>query len=871
MKLFARVSVNVSSPSKSLGSRLLSRIQVVGIRLLGHASRAWPFIVLAIVLSLSWGALKQIRPHEFRTALHAINRTWLLVATGVTLANIAVMGLYDVIAFRHTRASWAERWRYGAVAFAWSNFLTLGPLAGPAIRFSLYRPVVEQLSELQDGVISVAIAFTAGLIGWTLAVMVAARTGTGPIVASLLAFILALGGVLIGRAIAIRTARFATPAYNRSAPAPLLAFVGWLDWLLAVLAFTACVRASGADPWTASVAKSFFLGQVVGLASFVPGGFGSSDLYWIAHLELARSPAAAALVAYRLVYYVIPWAAASLVLLACLTKRTPRRLEVAHRVMAGLVGGAGVLIILSGASPALHARMALLRQFIPLTLVAAGQVAAAFAGLVLLVLARGLARGYRAAFRATLSLLALASLAALLKGLDWEEAVVLAAVAAAAWSQGGLFDRRCRGDWLKGRDVALAFGALALFVTFGTISHRLSPVALERWMSIGHRFQATTFIRTAASMALAVAAGALYVLMRTPVGFRRLSDEHMTMALSMLARYGSGTNPLMVATGDKAVFFDGQRGFCLYRTIGPYLVVFSDPVVRSPAERNAFLDELFTFCAEIDRRPVLYQMSLDWLPALHDHGYDFFKLGEEAHVGLDRVTLDGHAGKMHRQVLARAKRDGVRFRILTPEQTAHRMAELKEISDDWLAAKGVVERQFSIGFFDEDYLRRYPCAIVEEAQERGRILAFANLLEGPDGEELSVDLMRYRTGGPSVMDFMIVSLLLNGKSSGYARFNLGVAPLAWVGEQQGAHLRERVVHFLFQRGERWYNFRGLRSFKQKFDPQWVPRYMAYQHGWEWPMAIAYVSALTAGGWSSVLLPGQRVKRTVRTPGQIVEA
>jgi phosphatidylglycerol lysyltransferase len=515
--------------------------------------------------------------------------------------------------------------------------------------------------------------------------------------------------------------------------------------------------------------------------------------------------------------------------------------------------------------------MALLRQFIPLALVQAGQVTAAFAGLVLLVLARGLARGYRAAFRATLGLLALASLAALLKGLDWEESVVLALVAVAAWTQGGLFHRRSRGDWLEGRDVALACGAFALFVIVGTVSHRLSAVTFDRWMSIGYRFQATGFVRTAASMALAVVAGALYVLMRTPVGFRRLSDEHMTMALSMVARHGSGTNPLMVATGDKAVFFDGQRGFCLYRTIGPYLVVFSDPVVRCPADRNAFLDELFAFCAELDRRPVLYQMSLNWLPALHDHGYDFFKLGEEAHVHLDGVTLDGHAGKMYRQVLARGKRDGVRFRILTPGQTAHRMAELKEISDEWLAAKGVVERQFSIGFFDEDYLRRYPCAIVEEAKEGGRILAFANLLEGPDRQELSVDLMRYRSGGPSVMDFLIVSLLLNGKSSEYARFNLGMAPLAWVGEQRGAHMRERVVRFLFQRGEQWYNFRGLRFFKEKFDPQWVPRYMAYQHSWEWPMAITYVGALTAGGWSSVLLPAQRAKRIVSTPVPVIEA
>ena len=56
---------------------------------------------------------------------------------------------------------------------------------------------------------------------------------------------------------------------------------------------------------------------------------------------------------------------------------------------------------------------------------------------------------------------------------------------------------------------------------------------------------------------------------------------------------------MTVANGDKSVFFDDNRGFCLYRTIGPYLVVFSDPVVRSAADRMAFLDALFTMAGEL--------------------------------------------------------------------------------------------------------------------------------------------------------------------------------------------------------------------------------------------------------------------------------
>jgi phosphatidylglycerol lysyltransferase len=307
----------------------------------------------------------------------------------------------------------------------------------------------------------------------------------------------------------------------------------------------------------------------------------------------------------------------------------------------------------------------------------------------------------------------------------------------------------------------------------------------------------------------------------------------------------------MVAVGDKAVFFDGDRGFCLYRTIGPYLVVFSDPVVRSLGERAAFLDALFTFAGELDRRPAFYQMSLDWIPVLHDRGYDFFKLGEEAHVKLADVTLEGHAGKMYRQILRRAERDGLRFRILSAQEVARYLPGLRAISCDWLESKDLAERQFSIGYFDDEYMQRFPCAVVEQTGEHGRVMGFANLLEAPDRGELSVDLMRYLSDGPSVMDFLIVSLLLHGKAEGYREFNLGMAPLSSVGAQRGAHARERLARLLFQRGEQWYNFQGLRFYKDKFNPEWVPRYMAYQDAWEWPVAIAYVSALIAGGWASI--------------------
>jgi len=840
----------------SLRDTLRRRTEQASTWLVARAGRAWGLLVIAVVLALTWQALRGIHVHEVRVLLRSLDGRWLVAAGGITLANVAIMGLYDVIAFSRTRTTAAERWRFGAVAFCWSNFLTLGPLAGPAIRLWLYRGTVERASELRSAIVSVVIAFSAGLIGWTLAAVATAQIGGGLVVLSLAALVCVSGAAWIARAIARRFEDLSDAA-ARPVRTLELALVGWLDWLLAMAAFAACLRAAGVDIAALRVAHDFFVGQAIGLASLIPGGFGSSDALWIARLPIDRNVTVAALAAYRFIYYIGPWFTASLVLLSWATRQSSRRTELARRVVAALVGAAGVLIIVSSASPAIHARLILMERYVPLPLVEAGQIASALAGLLLLALARGLARGYRAAYAGTLALLLLAGFATLLKGLDWEESVSLGVVAIAAWSHAGLFDRESGGDWLETADLGLGFLALLIFLVLGTFSHHLAASGgLDRVTALGYRFQAARFMRSALSMLFALSAATLYVLLRTPVHFAPPPQADSERAIEFNAGFGTGTTPMMVAVGDKSIFAEGERGFCLYRTIGAYLVVFSDPVVRPGADRAAFVDALFAFAAGVDRRPLFYQLSADWMPLLHDRGYHFFKLGEEALVPLERVTLQGHAGKLTRQFLRRAERDGLTFEVLAPYEIDAHLDELEAISDHWLAAKQVTERQFSIGYFSRDYIRRFPCAVVRHKCREGAILAFANLLEGPRRQELSVDLMRYRTDGPSVMDFLLTSVMLYGKEKGFRTFNLGMAPLASVGDQPGAHRRERVASLIFRRGEQWYNFQGVRSYKEKFNPEWVPRYLAYEAAWEWPVALANASALIAGGWRNTVIPGR---------------
>ena len=133
-------------------------------------------------------------------------------------------------------------------------------------------------------------------------------------------------------------------------------------------------------------------------------------------------------------------------------------------------------------------------------------------------------------------------------------------------------------------------------------------------------------------------------------------------------------------------------------------------------------------------------------------------------------------------------------------------------------------------------------------------MAFANLWPTAATGELSVDLMRYDENAPKgIMDYLFVELMLWGAANGYQSFSLGMAPLSGMEQRALAPLWHKVGHLVFTHGESFYNFEGLRQYKEKFDPNWEPRYMACPAGLlSLPLALLDVSRLISGGMTKIL-------------------
>jgi phosphatidylglycerol lysyltransferase len=225
-------------------------------------------------------------------------------------------------------------------------------------------------------------------------------------------------------------------------------------------------------------------------------------------------------------------------------------------------------------------------------------------------------------------------------------------------------------------------------------------------------------------------------------------------------------------------------------------------------------------------------------------------MGEQARVPLNGFSLEGSARKDLRRSLRVMQKAQVTFEVLPTEQVPVLLPVLRQVSDAWLAEKQVREKGFSLGRFDEGYLSNFPVAV---ARREGRIVAFANVWLGADHHEVSVDLMRYAPDAPTgVMEYLFTELLLWASAQGYAWFNLGMAPLSGLEARALAPLWSRAGALLFRHGEHFYNFQGLRDYKEKFTPTWEPRYLASPGGLALPRVVANVAALVSGGLSGMV-------------------
>jgi len=71
-------------------------------------------------------------------------------------------------------------------------------------------------------------------------------------------------------------------------------------------------------------------------------------------------------------------------------------------------------------------------------------------------------------------------------------------------------------------------------------------------------------------------------------------------------------------------------------------------------------------------------------------------------------------------------------------------------------------------------------------------------------------------------------------------------------ERRKAPRWQRLGRLLFEYGDRFYNFRGLHNFKDKFEPVWEARYLAAPGGLVPVFVLADVATMIGGGFKGIV-------------------
>tara|TARA_R110002167_G_scaffold121791_3_gene300188 strand:- start:169 stop:2760 length:2592 start_codon:yes stop_codon:yes gene_type:complete len=832
------------------------------------------FLIAIVVLytligEISWSSVKM--------DIAAQPYSSLLLSGAFTALSFLALSLYDVFAVQLVapgKIPFRVAAFAGASGYAVSNLLGFTWLTGGAVRAKIYSNLNLNLAAVGSVIATIWFSFWLGIsilvglllafhpegISATLGIDKTLETSIGVallVAISALFWWLSKGGRTVGIA-----------GFHLRLPNAKLAFwqslIAVFDIISAALALYVLLPADITSNFVYFFVV-FVAAMGLGLVSHSPGGLGVFEATLVAGLgATARPDVLASLVLFRLIYYLLPFCivavTAAVLWISNSGKSASRVVHIAKTIIspmipfiaAGLALMTGTMLTISGGLPAETSRLRFLEDLVPLSFVETSHLMASFVGVLLIVVARGLYRKNRNAWFAAAALLIIGAIASLSKGFDWEESlIVLSALLLLVVFRSAFYRASVNPLFhLSGRWIAISLTAIAASLWVGFFAYSNVPYSNQLWWDFAWDADAPRYLR--ASLVIAVVFAAISINSLINSTGASLQAEPVPDRVRQLIAASADPDAYINLTGDKRFLLSEEgTAFLAYADGGSSLICRGDPIGDTQAA-EALILQLRGMADKLGKKCAFYSVSSKYLPSYVDMGFAILKIGETARVDLTGFTLEGSSKKDLRQARNKAMREGYRFEILHKADLDAEFQRLQEISDDWLLSKHGEEKRFSVGAFDKDYLANFNHAVLRR-EDSGKIIAFASLLEGADSHEFAIDLMRYDPQGPGfAMDALFAELLLWGAARNYHWFSLGAAPFSGFDNHAMATVWNRIGHLIYTHGEHFYNFEGLRSFKEKFDPVWTPNYLAVPRILDAPRVLYEVNNLVSGGLKGVL-------------------
>jgi phosphatidylglycerol lysyltransferase len=836
------------------------------------------FVLFTLALWVLHAELQKYHLRDIIRYAHQIPSASLLRAIFLTVACYVLMTSYDFLALRFVNRPLSFRKIFTAsfIGYAFSNNIGFSMLAGASVRYRLYSSWNLSGLEITKIIFFCSISLWLGFFTLCAAVFLFEPATllqvlhlpftVGNSLGMLFLIPVVLYAMLLLRwkgTVNIRGMEYSVPPFKYFFPQILIAT---LDWAIAgtilYLLFPPVV------PLPLFLGM-YLAGQLAGLVSQIPGGLGIFEAIMLLFLSgyFPASSVIGALVVYRVVFYILPLACAAMLLAVeeilqrrhlfqMGTKAVQEWLSfIVPPVLTVFTFLSGAILLFSGATPAQPYRLEWMKDLLPLSVVEFSHFLGSIVGVALLILSRGIQRRIDTAYYLTIAFLGAGAALSILKGFDYEEAAILTTTLlvilparVSFYRKGHLNEGRFTLSWIISIAIVLISTAWLTFFSYKHVEY-----SSNLWWHFAFMENAPRSLRTLVGATVAALSFGLLRLIHPTSPSRPVAGKEDLERAQSIARGSTETYANLALLGDKSFLFNPKgNAFIMYGTEGGSWIAMGDPV--GPEEEWPELT--WVFCEMCDRyggTPVFYEVGSWNLHVYIDLGMTIVKLGEEARVSLEGFSLEGRTRKELRHTFNKLTQGGCSFELVAQENVSSLMDDLRGVSDAWLGERHVGEKGFSMGSFKEDYLSRFPVAVI---RLEGKIIAFANLWTSFDKEELSVDLMRFIPGSPNgTMDFLFVNLMLWGRENGYRWFNLGLAPLSGLEDRTMSSLWNKIGSFVFRHAENFYNFKGLRAYKDKFSPQWRPRYLASMATLSLPVVLTSIASLISGGMKGIVMKG----------------
>lgn len=515
-----------------------------------------------------------------------------------------------------------------------------------------------------------------------------------------------------------------------------------------------------------------------------------------------------------------------------------------------LLFGLGIINIISVLTPAISERLVRLQEFLPTEVIHASNYTVLIAGLFMLITAAFMLKGLKNAWWFALFLTILSFIGHITKAIDYEEAsVALLVILSLVATRKDYYIKSNKKLRTIGIKTSLLFMVAVLtygVVGFYFLDKKHFNIDFNWLQSIRYTLQ-NYFLIGSSDLAPNSAFAKHFLLSINISGFLSIAfliytfvvahktqvyitEKELALADDLLKAHGNSSVDYFKTYRDKMIYFpENQKSFISYRIADNFAVVLENPVAETQDEMRNCIINFDNFCYENGLKSIYYRVSEESLPLYHDLKRKDLFLGQEGIVDLSKFTLEGGSKKSLRNAINKIKDQGFKASTLTPPIKDGILQKIKLVSHEWLESTGRHEIVFSQGMFVWEELKQQTLIIVENTEEK--IVAFLNIIPEYIEGEATYDLMRKTKDAPNgVMDFLLTELFSYLKSQQYTHVNLGFAPMSGINDPHT--FPERSMKFAYQKIKSFSHYKGLREYKEKFEPVWYNKYLIYQHDYD---------------------------------------